>query len=160
MTSAVYFSAKWLYAFQPAANEIFYKSTGEQKPVKMMTINKKFNYGKINNDAEWISIPYDSAESMVIILPSPRVSLDNLIRGLSHNDFVNITENIYKEETQANVDITMPTFSISSIVSLVQPFREVIIITIKLSLNSLIFDNHFIRWECLHCSLQTQTSRN
>ena len=129
MTSAVYFSAKWLYAFQPADNGVFYKSSGEQKSVKMMTIKKKFNYGNLNNMAQWIAIPYDSAESMVIIMPAQGISLDSMISRMNHDTFLNITENIYKEETQANVDVTMPTFSISSIVSLVKPFRDVIIIT-------------------------------
>lgn len=131
MTSAVYFSAKWLYAFQSAPQGLFTKNSGQKKSVKMMTIKKKFNYGKINNMAEWISIPYDSAESMVIILPVEGLPLDTMISNMPQETFLNITENIFKEETQANVDVTMPTFSISSIVSLVKPFREVIIMIFK-----------------------------
>lgn len=133
MTSAVYFSAKWLYQFQSAPQGLFTKTSGEQKPVKMMTIKKKFNYGKINNMAEWISIPYDSAECMVIVLPAEGISLDSMISNMPQETFVNITENIFKEETQANLDVTMPTFSLSSMVSLVKPFREVIIMKFKYS---------------------------
>lgn len=97
----------------------------------MMNIKKKFNYGNINRLAEWVSIPYDSAESMVILLPDENVGLDKLIQNMSEDVFLNITENIYKEETQANVDLTMPTFRISSLVSLVEPFQKVMYNYIK-----------------------------
>lgn len=130
MTSVVYFAAKWLYSFNPAKNELFYGNT--DRPVKMMSIKKKFNYGHIDRLAQWVSVPYDSAESMVIVMPDERLSLDNMIKSMTEGVFLNITENIFKEETQANVDLTMPTFSISSLVSLVEPFRKVIIIMIEI----------------------------
>lgn len=145
MTSVVYFAAKWLYSFHPAKNELFYGSTA--KPVKMMSIKKKFNYGNIDRLAEWVSVPYDSAESMVIIMPKEGLTLDNMIKSMTEGVFLNITENIYSEETQANVDLTMPTFSISSIVSLVEPFRNVIIIMIEIFDQQLIIHKSLNRWE-------------
>ncbi|CAO1407105.1 unnamed protein product [Diamesa serratosioi] len=129
MTSVVYFAAKWLYTFKPAGNELFY-NTNSHKSVKMMSIKKKFNYGHINRLAEWVAIPYDSAESMVIIMPEEHISLDKMILNMSEDVFLNITENVNKDETQANVDLLMPTFTISSLVSLVEPFR-------KMGMNSL-----------------------
>ena len=131
MSSVVYFSAKWLYSFKPASSELFY-SREESKYVKMMNIKKKFNYGSIDGLGQWVSVPYDSAESMVVIFPDARIGLDKMIERMTDGVFLNITENISKEETQANVDLTMPTFSISSLVSLVEPFKKVNIIVLKL----------------------------
>lgn len=122
MSSAVYFKGGWIYKFNPATKGEFFTGNGERKAVPMMTLRKKLPYGNIRKMAEWISIPYNSSDSMIVILPKPDLSLDNFINRFSEEDMDLIMASL-GNDNYANVNLTMPKFKIDSVTSLVKPMQ-------------------------------------
>lgn len=122
MSSAAYFKGGWIYKFNPATRGEFSTQNGP-KAVPMMTLRKKLPYGIVGNMAEWISIPYNSSDSMIVILPKHDVSLDNFIQQFNKNDMDHILDS-FGSDSYANVNLTMPKFKIDSISSLVKPLQK------------------------------------
>jgi serpin B len=89
LTSAVYFKANWIYAFEPAQPGWFNAPQGRIQ-VPMMTMKRKFRWGRIGEVAEWAAIPYESEDSLVIILPNKGRSLDDLIKNMNEQTLVDV----------------------------------------------------------------------
>lgn len=123
MSSAVFFRGGWIYKFNPATPGTFYLFNNQPISVPMMTLRKKLLYGE-KNGAEWISIPYNSSDSMIVIKSkNPSVSIEQVMNNLKSEDIHNIMEDAY-QDSYANVNLTMPKFKISSITNLVQPLQK------------------------------------
>lgn len=78
LTSALYFKSTWIYKFQPAKKGIFKGPKGDVE-VEMMQMKQQFRWGKIDDYAEWVAIPYESEDSLVIILPNKNKTLDDVM---------------------------------------------------------------------------------
>lgn len=122
MSSAVYFKGGWIYKFNPATKGEFFTESGP-KSCPMMTLRKKLPYGTVGNMADWISIPYNSSDSMIVILPKQNVPLETFIKRFNKNDMNNIMDSL-GGDNYANVNLTMPKFKIDSTASLVKPLQE------------------------------------
>lgn len=123
MSSAVYFKGGWIYKFNPAPNGDFNTPAG-RKSVPMMTLKKKLPYGTIGDMAEWISIPYNSTDSMVVILPKQQISLDGFIQNIDKSQINRIVDSIGTSDQYANINLTMPKFKIETSASLVKPLQQ------------------------------------
>ena len=122
MTSAVYFKGEWIFKLNPGGVDKFYVDERTPVQVNMMKLLKKLPYGKLQNGnlGEWIALPYNSNDSMVIILPTKGVSLDTLIEKLNVHDVFN-SMNI---DNYGNVTLTLPRFKVESRSSLVNPLQQ------------------------------------
>lgn len=124
MTSAVYFKGGWIYKFNPATNGIFYAFDGHPLTVPMMTLNKKLPYGTVKDMAEWVSIPYNSSDSMIVVKPKdPRMSIERMMQNLDSDDVEHMIESLY-HDNYANVNLTMPKFKTHSTTNLVKPLQQ------------------------------------
>ena len=124
MTGALYFKGKWAYTFENAKPGRFFSSNGPVE-ASMMNMKKKFHWGKLGNYAEWIAIPYESSDSMVIILPNENRNVDDVINTVSDQDMDEIMKGIDSESTNANVNVTLPKFRMESTTSLIEPLKKV-----------------------------------
>lgn len=122
MSSAVYFKGGWIYRFNPANNGEFYTNSG-RRSVPMMTLEKKLPYGTIDNMAEWISIPYNSSDCMIVILPKNNIPIDEVIKQM-HKPHVDKIMDSLNTDNYANVNLTMPKFKVDSTMSLVHPMQQ------------------------------------
>jgi serpin B len=87
----------------------------------MMTLKKKLPYGTTNNNnAEWISIPYNSSDSMVVILPRENVGIDAVLKNFNADDIINRLDS----DSYANVNLSLPKFKVESTFSLVSPLQQ------------------------------------
>lgn len=128
MSSALYFKGDWLYAFSKTAKpKKFNVPQGGTPKVDMMSIKmKKFHYGILSNDnGEWVSIPYNSTEAMLILLPNKtnKFDIDEFVAEIPTSDITDII-NIISEHNhpRTSVNITMPKFKIESALGLNHPF--------------------------------------
>lgn len=122
MTSAVYFKGEWIFRLNPGGIEDFYVTQDKPVKVPMMKLLKKLPYGKLDNGnlGEWISLPYNSNDSMVIILPREGLPVEELIQKLNVQDiFDSMTIDSY-----GNVTLTLPRFKVESKSSLVVPLQQ------------------------------------
>lgn len=122
MSSAVYFKGQWIFKLNPGGTEDFYVTESTPVKVPMMKLLKKLPYGKIRNGnlCEWISLPYNSNDSMVIILPREGLPLEEMIQNLNIQDVFD-SMNI---DNYGNVSLTLPKFKVESISSLVSPLQQ------------------------------------
>lgn len=123
MSSAVYFRGSWRYKFNPSQPGLFTDNNQRSIRADMMTLRKKLQYGKLENMGEWLSIPYDSKDDMIIILPHKSISVDQLIANLNSEVMKNLLTAL-SDENYANVNVTLPKFKIDSSFSLVQPLNS------------------------------------
>jgi len=127
LASAMYFKGDWLFTFPTVQPGKFIKSSGREINVPMMSINfKKYHYGYLSNDnGEWLSIPYNSTEAMLILLPSKKINLDTMITNTPSSDITDIIDIISKSnKPHTLVNITMPTFKIDSSINLKEPLEK------------------------------------
>lgn len=156
LSSTIYFKGDWLFEFENISQGVFNVPTvqggklkeeasqnvhpadstnplSSQVPVQMMQIKKKFHWGVFKNDsksgeeyAQWVSVPYNSTESMIIILPNEDKTLDETISAIKKDDISQIVK-IISERNSANavVDLTLPKFRIESALSLVPSLKKV-----------------------------------
>lgn len=124
LASSIYFKGKWVYTFEDAKPGTFFTKTGPVE-AKMMNIKKKFRWGKLGNYAEWVALPYESSDSLIIILPNRQQNVDDVINLIDGNDIDEIMQGIDSESTKANVNITLPRFRLESTSSLVEPLKKV-----------------------------------
>jgi serine protease inhibitor len=120
----VYFKGGWIYKFNPASQGTFYDFNGQPQSVSMMTLRKKLPYGVVKDMAEWISIPYNSSDSLIVIKPiDPRISIEQVTQNLDAEDVDNMIESLYRDN-YANVNLTMPKFKTTSTSNLVKPLQQ------------------------------------
>lgn len=91
----------------------------------MMTMKRKFHWGKIGNFAEWVAIPYESSDMLVIILPKNGANVDNVMSSMSAVDLGNIIRDMDSDTAKANVNLTLPKFKFESTTNLVEPLQRV-----------------------------------
>lgn len=125
LTSAIYFKGNFVYTFQPAQPGTFYTPNGNVV-AQMMNMKRKFHWGEIENYAEWVSIPYESSDSLVIILPKENQNIDSVINKMKYRDIDTVVSNIDRESSKAEVNLTLPKFKIESTTNLVEPLQKVI----------------------------------
>lgn len=126
LTSAMYFKGKWVYTFEDARPGTFFTKNGPVE-ASMMNMKRKFRWAKLGNFAEWVAIPYESSDSLVIILPNKDQNVENVINMINGNDIDGIMRGIDSESTKANVNITLPKFRLESTTSLVEPLKKVLL---------------------------------
>lgn len=124
LANAVYFKGNWLYTFHPAQPGIFYAPQGTVQ-AEMMNMKRKFHWGKIGNIAEWVALPYESQDSLIIILPNIDQNIDNVINSMTYRQFDEVMFGIESESKRADVNITMPKFKLESTTGLVEPLQRV-----------------------------------
>ena len=89
LSSALYFKSTWIYKFQPAKKGIFKTPAGNVE-VEMMQMKQQFRWGKIDDYAEWVAIPYESEDSLVIILPNKNKTLDDVMEAFNERSLIEI----------------------------------------------------------------------
>ena len=89
----------------------------------MMTLRKKLPYGSIGNMAEWISLPYNSSDAMIILKPKDGSNVENIMQHMQAEDVDNIIQSMY-DDNYANVNLTMPKFKTDSLTNLVSPLQK------------------------------------
>lgn len=120
MSSAVYFKGDWIYKLNPGKIEPFYVTPGRQIQVQMMNLIKKLQYGRLENGAEWIYLPYTSDDFMLVMLPSKTSTVDELINNMKYEEL----QASLRANTYANVTLTLPKFKIESKFSLIQALNK------------------------------------
>lgn len=122
MSSAVYFKGEWIFKLNSGGIDDFYVNENTPVKVPMMKLIKKLPYGKLQNGnlGEWISLPYNSNDSMVIILPKKGVPLDTLVNTLNVHDIFDGLNS----DTYGNVSLTLPKFKVESKSSLINPLQQ------------------------------------
>jgi len=121
MSSAVYFKGEWIFKLNSGGIDDFYVNENTPVKVPMMKLLKKLPYGKLQNGiGEWISLPYNSNDSMVIILPKKGVPLDSLVNTLNVQDIFDALDN----DNYGNVTLTLPKFKVESKSSLINPLQQ------------------------------------
>lgn len=124
LSSAVYFKGGWIYKFNPATPGTFYTFDNRPVNVPMMTLRKKLPYGILNDMAEWVSIPYNSSDSMIIVKPKdPRMNIEQVMQNLKSDDIDNMIESLYRDN-YANVNLTMPKFKTATTTNLIKPLQQ------------------------------------
>lgn len=127
LSSALYFKGDWLFAFSKTEIGPFYTPT-QTLNVPMMTLNyKKFHYGHLSNDnGEWLAIPYNSTDSMLILLPNKTRQIDEFINVTPYTDITDIIDIIVESNhPRTLVNITLPKFKINSAVQLDSALKKV-----------------------------------
>lgn len=124
LANVVYFKGNWLYTFHPAKPGNFYTPQGPVQ-VEMMNMKRKFHWGKIGNIAEWVAMPYESQDSLIIILPNANYNVDTVINSLTYNEFDEVLYGIENEAKRADVNITLPKFKLESTTNLIEPLKRV-----------------------------------
>jgi len=85
LINAIYFKGNWTYRFneEDTKDGVFHLSGGGSKVCKMMQIESDFKYF-VDSLLQVIDIPYGNGNySMVVILPSSGVNIDDLIAELT-----------------------------------------------------------------------------
>lgn len=127
LVSTLYYSGKWLFTFSNTSVEDFTLANGRKIKVPMMKIKKKFNHGKLGDYAEWGSIPYESREAMVMILPKEGTTVDQTIQRMTNEEILNICDSARSDYTSAELTLTVPKFKIASTTNLVDPLKRVFV---------------------------------
>jgi serine protease inhibitor len=91
-----------------------------------MTIRKKFHSGTFDNiKARWAAIPYNSTESMIVLMPKEDETLDNVIAKMTGKDIKDIVDVVTGHPTMNFVNITLPMFKLKTTVQLTKPLQKV-----------------------------------
>lgn len=130
MSSALFFKGDWLFEFSRPDPGKFTTSKLEEVDVEMISTSfKKYHYGYLSeNNGEWVSIPYNSTEAMVILLPAKDKfpTLNEFLQATPSTDITDIAEIIaqsYPPHTLVN--ITLPKFKIKSSIELKDSLQKV-----------------------------------
>lgn len=102
LTSALYYKANFIYRFNPAQPGIFNTPNG-QIQAEMMNIKRKFRWGKVGDFASWVAIPYESGDSLIILLPNEGRSLENVISVMTANNFADVLYDFDRDSTNVRI---------------------------------------------------------
>jgi len=125
LASTIFFKGKWQHSFQPAKPDVFYITPERTQTAHFMRIKRRYNFGRIDEIATYVSIPYRSEDAMIVLLPNEGITLDDAIDQLTHEQIYTMIDNVCKDRKIANVNLTMPRFEIDSTSSLVEPLKNV-----------------------------------
>lgn len=130
MSSAMYFKGDWLFSFPDVEGGTFNLDGGKKVSVDMMKIHfKKYHYGYLSDfNGEWLSIPYNSTETMLILLPNKtkNFKIDDFIQATPTSDITDIVDIITESNRPSTlVNITLPRFKIDTAFNLKKPLRKV-----------------------------------
>lgn len=148
MSGTMYFKGTWLFEFTPTENGMFHKSENEKFKVSMMkSIYKKYHYGHLSDNlGEWLSIPYNSTESLLILLPNRTTDVDRMISSMPYTDITDIMRIIIEnKDPYTLVNITMPKFKIDSTTDLKKGLEKVMTMINIIKTFILVFI--IFRWE-------------
>lgn len=70
-------------------------------------------------------MPYESQDSLIIILPNANYNVDTVINSLTYNEFDEVLYGIENEAKRADVNITLPKFKLESTTNLIEPLKRV-----------------------------------
>lgn len=129
LVNALYFNGTWMYKFNKTIQDVFYLNENDRSPINMMYLTRDLRSGltKVGNNTNgfrWVELPYDGDTlSMILLLPKERFQLDRELGKFNVNDFSYILSEIEHNE-QDEVKLRVPTFKAESMVSLVDPLRQ------------------------------------
>lgn len=110
LVNAIYFKGKWTYPFDPRFTQKmpFWTTPTDSVDVDMMSIKKKFRYGKLDKfDSTALELTYkDSNISMLIILPNQRDGITALEKRIGEINLTEIDQSLYNTE----VELLLPKF--------------------------------------------------
>lgn len=134
LSSTIYFKGNWIFEFTPAGEMTFTGARNEEFAVKAIkSVFKKYHYGYLSDElGEWLSIPYNSTEALLILLPNKTKSLqiDDFIQRTPTSDISDIIDLINdRAEPNTLVNITMPRFKVESSADLKSSLKKVIYFT-------------------------------
>ena len=125
LASTVYFRGQWLFTFNTTQSD-FKLTPNEKIQVDSIKIRKKFHSGTFDNiKARWAAIPYNSTESMIVVMPKDGETLDNVIDKMTGYDIKDIVDVVIGHPTMNFVNITLPKFKLKTTVQLTEPLRKV-----------------------------------
>ncbi|CAG9804157.1 unnamed protein product [Chironomus riparius] len=125
LASTVYFRGQWLFTFNSTQTSDFNLSPNETVQVDTMRIRKKFHSGTFDNiKARWAAIPYNSTESMIVVMPKDGETLDNVIEKMTGYDIKDIVDVVIGYPTLNFVNITLPKFKLKTTVQLTEPLKK------------------------------------
>ena len=108
LVNAIYFNATWKYRFDPEETfeDDFYLEGGGTHRCDFMQVEGGFNYTS-QADFTAVELPYgDSAFSMLVLLPKPEVTIDDLLEALNAESW----DSWMNQSYPANVLIQLPKF--------------------------------------------------
>ncbi len=112
LTNAIYFKGLWLLPFDPeqTAEQDFWVSAEEKKPVPMMHGKKQFACAETNG-CQVLELPYEGGElSMVVLVPRRRDGLAALEKELTAEKLNAWLSKLRRRE----VDLYLPRFKVTS----------------------------------------------
>jgi serine protease inhibitor len=128
LASTVYFRGQWLFTFNTTQTSDFYLTPNDDETivqVDTMRIRKKFHSGTFDNiKARWAAIPYNSSESMIVVMPKDGETLDNVIGNMTGYDIKDIVDVVTGHPTMNFVNITLPKFKLKTTVQLTEPLKK------------------------------------
>ena len=132
LVNAIYFKGDWDLEFNDAFEDDFKVSEEKSVKVQMMTNPLETEYGYLKLDeykAQAVEIPYKGDRiSMIVILPDPESSLEELEKSVEEKGLSNILDtnknNYLKSFGRREVDLTLPKFKIETSLDLVTALRD------------------------------------
>ena len=133
LVNAIYFKGDWDLEFNDAFEDDFKVSEEKSVKVQMMTNPLETEYGYLKLDeykAQAIEIPYkDNRISMIVILPDPESSLEELEKAVEEKGLSKILdtkENTYllKSFVTEELDLSLPKFKMETSLDLVKTLKD------------------------------------
>jgi len=112
LTNAIYFKGSWKFKFDKknTYDGNFNITSQNRIKCKMMSLKGRFNYFA-DSKIQAIELPYKGNNiSMIIIVPSKNLTLDEYTKGFNHKAY----EEILKGFSNDEINITIPKFKIST----------------------------------------------
>ncbi|XP_046401248.1 serpin-Z1C-like [Ischnura elegans] len=115
LANAIYFKGKWANPFKKelTRKDKFNLPDGSQVDVDMMTVEKRFRYGSVQQlGAEVLELPYEGEKlSMVILLPFAETPLSDLEGKVSTPDF-HLSDLLEENTKNQDVTVFLPKFKV------------------------------------------------
>ena len=123
LINALYFKSKWQFEFDKAQTkqDDFTKADNQKKKVNMMEQSAELPY-YADQYLQCVEMPYgNQAFSMVAILLSNNMNIDQLVEYLDNDTWQNIAKNLHEQ----NVWLKLPRFKIECEIPLNDPVKNV-----------------------------------
>ena len=122
LINALYFNGMWKYSFDAANSNLypFQLSNGLTESDSMMVLRDTLNYYS-DTSLQVVELPYgDGDYSMLVLLPAANLSLTNAAAEFNQNEMDNITKNL----TPRDVQLTLPKFKVKYETDLVKTLSQ------------------------------------